>query len=98
MLHLTPLEQTVAVRQLMKRSLAQGLEQGLTKGVKQGLTQGVKQGLTKGVKQGREEGELIGKIQFAQRLLKRPLTPKSQLFRRSRSELKQLLKQLEAQF
>jgi predicted transposase YdaD len=105
MLHLTPLEQTVAVRQLMARSLQQGLDQGLTKGVKQGVKQGlakgVKQGLAKGVKQGvkqgLEQGELIGKIQLAQRVLKRQVTPKPQLFRRSLSDLKQLLKELESQ-
>lgn len=85
MLHLTPLEQTVAVRQLMAKSLQQGLDQGLTKGVKQG------------VKQGREQGELIGKIQLAQRVLKRQVTPKTQLFRRSIGDLKQLLAELESQ-
>jgi flagellar biosynthesis/type III secretory pathway protein FliH len=89
MLHLTPLEQTTAVRQLMAKSLQQGLDQGLTKGVKQGLA--------KGVKQGREQGELIGKIQLAQRVLKCQVTPKTQLCRRSLSDLKQLLKELESQ-
>ncbi len=105
MLHLTPLEQTVAVRQLMAKSLQQGLDQGLTKGVKQGLAKGVKQGLAKGVKQGLakgvkqglEQGELIGKIQLAQRILKRQVTSKPQLFRRSLSDLKQLLTELESQ-
>jgi len=81
MLHLTPLEQTTAVRQLMAKSLQQGLDQGLTKGVKQG----------------REQGELIGKIQLAQRVLKCQVTPKTQLCRRSLGDLKQLLKELESQ-
>ncbi len=47
--------------------------------------------------EGRTEGELIGKIHLAQRLLKRPVTPKKKLLAQSPKELRGILKKLEAE-
>ena len=45
---------------------------------------------------GREEGIVIGGIQFAQRLLKHPVTSKEELAQKSIEELQNMLRQLES--
>ncbi|MCI0695447.1 hypothetical protein L0337_26005 [candidate division KSB1 bacterium] len=42
-------------------------------------------------------GELIGKIQFAQQLLKQPLSQKEELAQKTAEELKSILRQLETE-
>jgi hypothetical protein len=42
-------------------------------------------------------GEIIGKIQFAQQLLKQPLSPKEELAQKTAEELKSILRQLETE-
>ena len=69
MIQLTPLEETVAVKELIQM----------------------------GMEKGREEGELIGKIQMAQRFLKRPIMPKESLVEQGVESLRTLLEQLEAE-
>ncbi len=80
MIRLTPLDKTVAGKEL----------------IQMGINEGVLRGLEKGRIEGRTEGELIGKIHLAQRLLKRPVTPKKKLLAQSPKELRAMLKQLEA--
>ncbi|MCI0619316.1 Rpn family recombination-promoting nuclease/putative transposase [bacterium] len=69
MIQLTPLDQTVAGKQIYGRGLNQGLNQG----------------------------ELIGKIHFAQQLLKRPFSSREELAKKTEEELKSILAQLEAE-
>jgi len=47
--------------------------------------------------EGRKEGELIGKIQILQRVLKCPISSREELLQKSIEELKALLQELEAQ-
>jgi len=68
MMQLTPLDQTVAGKEL--------IQMGVERGVK--------------------KGELIGKIQMAQRFLKRRLTPKKKLLLKSTDKLKATLERLES--
>ncbi len=81
MIRLTPLDKTVAGKEL----------------IQMGINEGVLRGLEKGRIEGRTEGELIGKIHLAQRLLKRPVTPKKKLLAQSPKELRGILKKLEAE-
>jgi len=67
MLHLTPLDETVAGKQIYGRGFDHGMDQG----------------------------ELIGRIRFAQQLLRRPLSPKEELTKRTGEELKLILSHLE---
>jgi predicted transposase/invertase (TIGR01784 family) len=67
------------------------------KGLEQGRMEGRMEGRMKGRMEGIEKGELIGKIHLAQRLLKRPVTPKKKLLEQSLKDLKATLKQLEAE-
>ncbi len=53
----------------------------------------IQQSLEKGM----EKGELIGEIRMAQRVLKRPLSPRDTLAQKSLDELHQLLRELEAE-
>jgi hypothetical protein len=55
------------------------------------------EGILKYLEKGRTEGELIGKIRLAQRLLKRRLTLKKKLLEKSPKELRAILKKLEAE-
>jgi len=84
MIQLTPLEETVAVRQLIRMNTRKVLKEGLQKG------------LQKGRKEGTQHGELIGKIHATQRFMKRPITSKKELLEQSTKELRAILKQLEA--
>ncbi len=81
MIQLTPLDKTVAGQEL----IMMGIEQGRLEGRTEGRTEGI------------EKGELIGKIHLAQRLLKRPVTPKKKLLEKSPKELRAILKKLEAE-
>ncbi len=68
-------------------------------GIEQGRIEGRTEGRIEGLRKGEEKAkkaELIGKIHLAQRLLKRPLTPKKKLLAQSPKELRAMLKQLEA--
>jgi len=80
MIQLTPLDKTVAGQEL----------------IQMGRKEGAQQGELIGWKRGAQQGEIIGKIHLAQRLLKRPVTPKKKLLAQSPKELRAMLKQLEA--
>ena len=84
MIHYTPIEKTVVGQELIQMGRKEGAEQGELIGWKKGRIEG------------RTEGEIIGKIHLAQRLLKRPVTPKKKLLAQSPKELRAILKQLEA--
>ncbi len=47
------------------------------------------------IQMGVEKGELIGKIHMVQSFLKRSLTPKKRLLKKSTGDLKMILKKLE---
>ncbi|MFW6240286.1 MAG: DUF2887 domain-containing protein [Thermodesulfobacteriota bacterium] len=83
MIELTPLEETVAGKQLIQQGMDQGMEKGLEKG------------LEKGMEKGMEKGQLIGQIQLIQRLLKRPRTPNESLNDLDSGELRAMLATLE---
>ena len=70
MIRLTPLEETVAGKELIQI----------------------------GIKQGIEKGELIGKIQVMEIILKSRRSAKNRLLRSSIEELKDMLKKLERDF
>jgi len=80
MIQLTPLDKTVAGQEL----------------IQMGRKEGAQQGELIGWKRGAQQGKIIGKIHLAQRLLKRPVTPKKKLLAQSPKELRAILKQLEA--
>ena len=88
MIELTPLEETVAGKQLIQQGMDQGMEKGLEKGMKTGLEKGMETGL--------EKGQLIGQIQLIQRLLKRPSSPTKSLSHLGIKELEATLAALEA--
>ncbi|MCP4646967.1 MAG: hypothetical protein GY852_04420 [bacterium] len=48
-------------------------------------------------KEGVEEGELIGEIRMAQRILKRTVSSKDELAQKNTEELKQMFQQIEAE-
>jgi predicted transposase YdaD len=79
MIQLTPLEESMAVKELIQ----QGVEKGEEKGLEKGLEQGIK------------KGQFIGQIQLIQRLLKRPQTPNQSLAERPLEELTTMLAHLE---
>ena len=80
MIQLTPLEETVAGKQLIDQGLQKGLEKGLERGLEKGM----------------EKGQFIGQIQLIQRLLKRPQTPNESLAILDVGELEDMLANLEA--
>ncbi|MGH7600933.1 MAG: hypothetical protein ACREOI_31635 [bacterium] len=53
-------------------------------------------GFNQGFDQGLDKGKLIGKIQFAQQLLKQPFSSEEELAKKTEEELKAILGQLEA--
>jgi len=57
----------------------------------------IQMGEDKGIEKGLEKGELIGKIQMAQRFLKRPVTPKPVLKEESIESLQMILERLESE-
>jgi flagellar biosynthesis/type III secretory pathway protein FliH len=82
----------------LAEGLAQGLVQGRTEGLAQGLAQGRTEGLAQGLAQGRTEGlaqGAIGRIEFAQRLLRREGIPRADLEAMSLAALEALAAQLE---
>ena len=81
MLKLTPLEETVAGKELIQIGKSQGLEEGREEGLEKGL----------------EKGKLIGQIHMTQNLLKQERTPREELIRKSKEELQSLLQQLQSQ-
>ena len=83
MIQLTPLDKTVAGQELIQMGIEKGRMEGLMEGRMEGRTEGI------------EKGELIGKIHFAQRLLKRRITPKKTLLVQSLKELRAMLRKLE---
>lgn len=85
MIHISPLEDSVAVQEVVQREVAKHTRQKL------------EEGLVKGLAKGRAEGKLIGQIQQAQRLLHRPQTTEKKLLQQTPKELRVLLKQLEAE-
>ena len=105
MLKLTPLDETVAGKELIQIGKSQGLEEGreegLEKGREEGLEKGREEGLEKGreegLEKGREEGILIGQIHITQNLLKQERTPEEELIRKRKEELQRLLQQLQSQ-
>ena len=80
MIELTPLEETVAVKQLIDQGLQKGLQKGMEKGMQKGM----------------QKGQFIGQIQLIQRLLKRPQTPNESLALLDVEELETMLTNLEA--
>ncbi len=81
MLKLTPLDETVAGKELIQIGKSQGLEEGREEGLEKG----------------REEGILIGQIHMTQNLLKQERTPEEELIRKRKEELQSLLQQLQSQ-
>jgi len=100
MIQLTPLDKTVAGQELIQMGIEEGMLKGLEKGIKKGIEKGIKKGIEKGIEKGRmqgvEKGKFVGKIHFAQRLLRRPVTPEKKLLAQSPKELRAVLKKLEA--
>jgi flagellar biosynthesis/type III secretory pathway protein FliH len=79
----------------LEQGRAEGLAQGLEKGLAQGLEKGLAQGLEKGLAQGLEKGLLLGRIEFAQKLLRREGTPRADLEAMPLEALEALAAQLE---
>jgi len=70
------------------------VEEGLTIGIRKGLQRGLQKGLQKGLQQ----GHVIGEIHTLQRLLKRPLTPASELRQKTLTALRDLARALRRDF
>ena len=68
-------------------------EQLIAQGEKKGIQEGIQTGILKGF----DQGELVGEIRFAQKMLKHPQSPKEELFQKTEEALKTMLKQLEKQ-
>ena len=81
MLKLTPLDETVAGKELIQIGKSQGLQEGREEGREEGL----------------EKGKLIGQIHMTQNLLKQERTPQEELIRKRKEELQSLLQQLQSQ-
>ena len=81
MLKLTPLDETVAGKELIQIGKSQGLEEGREEGLEKGL----------------EKGKLIGQIHMTQNLLKQERTPEEELIRKRKEELQSLFQQLQSQ-
>ncbi len=99
MLQLTPLEKTVAGKELIQigveRGLVKGMEKGLEQGLQKGKRMGLQEGIEKGISKGMDKGELIGEIRLAQRILKRPVTPRKTLAEKTLKALKEEFQELE---
>ncbi len=87
MIHLTPLEETVAGQELIQI----GIERGLQKGIAEGIQKGIAEGMDRGI----EKGEIIGKIQIIRKILKQRQSPKANLIGKKTEELKEMLRKLE---
>ena len=64
---------------------------------KQVYGRGLEKGLSQGLTQGLTRGELIGKIESAQRVLRRPLSSKEELLAKSYDELNRMQQALDAE-
>lgn len=93
MIKLTPLEETVAVQELIQR----GEKRGMLKGREKGLQEGLQKGRRKGLQEGVAKGELIGHIHAVQQFLKRPLTPRNSLLRKNLTTLQMMLEQMKSE-
>ena len=89
MLKLTPLDETVAGKELIQIGKSQGLQEGREEGREEGLQEGREEGL--------EKGKLIGQIHMTQNLLKQERTPEEELIQKRREGLQNLLQQLQSQ-
>ncbi len=58
---------------------------------------GFRQGIEQGIEQGTDKGELVGEIRLAQRMLKRPVSPKQELAEKPVEELREIFQQLETE-
>jgi len=83
MINLTPLEKTVAGQELIQIGIEKGIAEGIEKGIAEGMDRGI------------EKGEIIGKIQIIQKILKQRQSPKAKLIEKNTEELKEMLKRLE---
>lgn len=81
MIQLTPLEETVAGKELIQI----------------GEKRGVKKGEIKGEKKGLNKGEVIGEIRAIQRMLKLPVSPKKVLEKKGMTTLRKMLQYLNAE-
>ena len=81
MLKLTPLDETVAGKELIQIGKSQGLQEGREEGLEEGL----------------EKGKLIGQIHMTHNLFKQEMTPREELIRKRKEELQRLLQQLQSQ-
>ncbi len=61
-----------------------------------GFQEGIRQAM-QAIEQGMEIGEFIGGIRLAQRMLKRPVSPKQELAEKPVEELQDILHRLEAE-
>jgi hypothetical protein len=81
MIQLTPLEETVAGKEL--------IQIGVQRGRKEGEQQSKKKWLTK--------GEIIGEIRMAQRMLKLPVSTQKDLIKKGMTTLRKMLQYLKAE-
>jgi predicted transposase YdaD len=81
MLHLTPIEETVVGQELIQIGKQEGRQEGRKEGEKKGLN----------------KGELIGEIRLAQKILKRPVSSRVALAKKSLKALKAIFQELEAE-
>jgi predicted transposase YdaD len=88
MLNLTPLEETVAVKELI--AVAE------LRGEKRGEARGEKRGEARGEKRGEKRGALLGRIRAFQEMLGLPTSSPDSLRRQSLPELEQLAAELQA--
>ena len=84
MLQLTPLEKTVAGKEL------------IFIGKEEGRQEGYQQGCQEGRQEGRQKGELIGKILMLQRFLNYSAYERDTLLQKKAEDLQTILDQLEA--
>ena len=78
---------------IAEQLIAQGEEKGIQSGIQKGIQEGIQTGILKGF----DQGELVGEIRFAQKMLKHPQSPKEELFQKTEETLKIMLEQLEKQ-
>jgi flagellar biosynthesis/type III secretory pathway protein FliH len=75
--------------------LVDALAEGQAKGLAEGRAKGRAEGLAEGLAEGRAEGVLIGRIEFAQKLLRQEVTPRAALEAMPLEALEALAVQLE---
>jgi predicted transposase YdaD len=97
MLQMTPLEETVAGKQLIAMGISKGIQEGIQKGIQKGKLEGIQEGKLEGLERGLKKGELVGGIRAYQSLLHIQLTPRRILSEMSLDELQLLLANLNSQ-